>query len=296
MRGNGMAVLNAAIHIGSASLAVLLVGLARFEVLTTGARQLWFLAVLAAAGAVVAWSVLCRDTLELGLEVLILPIYRIRGHGPGLARFPRRGPLLVVANHTAWLDPMWLGKVLPRRLTPMMTSDFYDLPGMRWLMTHVIHAIRVEASRYRREAPELEQAVAALDRGECVLVFPEGWMRRKPEASVRQFGQGVWHILRQRPETPVATCWIEGAWGSYTSYCKGKPTVNKSMDWWWRIDVAVNEPQVLDAALLDDQRATRAHLMERCLDTRRYLGLEPAAQPEAVEEEQDDDKVAGRGG
>ena len=61
------------------------------------------------------------------------------------------GPLLVVANHAAWLDTLWLAKVLPRRLTPMMTSVFYDLPGMRFLMRHVAGAIRVQASTFRRE-------------------------------------------------------------------------------------------------------------------------------------------------
>src|SRR5205807_6869638 len=99
------------------------------------------------------------------LEIMLWPLYRIRGHGPGLEHFPPRGPVLVVANHSAWLDPIWLAKVLPRRLLPMMTSVFYDLPVMRWLMVHVAQAIRVQASTYRREAPELEIAIAELDRG-----------------------------------------------------------------------------------------------------------------------------------
>ena len=34
--------------------------------------------------------------------------------------------LLVVANHAAWFDPLWLAKVLPRFVTPMMTSAFFS--------------------------------------------------------------------------------------------------------------------------------------------------------------------------
>jgi hypothetical protein len=104
-------------------------------------------------------------------------------------------------------------------------------------------------------------------------VFPEGWLRRREDQPLRNFGQGIWHILRQRPATPIVACWIEGGFGSYTSYVGGPPTVNKHLDWWRRIDIAVAEPEVIDPAVLADQRATRAYLMRACLEARRYLGL-----------------------
>ena len=178
------------------------------------------------------------------------------------------GPVLIVTNHTAWFDPLWVAKVIRREIFPMMTSDFYDLPGVHFFFAHVFHAIRVQASAFRREAPELKNAIAVLDRGACLSIFPEGWLRRSAEPSVRQFGQGVWHILRERPETPVVLCWIEGGWGSYTSYFKGKPTVNKRPDFWRRIDVAVSAPIVVPKELLPDQRATRIFLMRKCLEAR----------------------------
>jgi hypothetical protein len=37
---------------------------------------------------------------------------------------------------------------------------------------------------------------------------------------------------------------------------------------------------VLAPALLEDARATRAHLMRRCLEARRYLGLVEVTAPE----------------
>jgi 1-acyl-sn-glycerol-3-phosphate acyltransferase len=251
-------------------LFVILVWKGRFLV-----GQLWPITGVATVGALLSWWLLLREAMELTLEIILWPIYRIRGHGPGLSDFPLTGPVLVVGNHTAWMDPLWLAKLLPRRTIPMMTSVFYDLPVLRWLMFHIAHAIRVQASTYRREAPELAQAVAALDRGECVVMFPEGGMRRREQQPLKQFGQGVWHILKERPETPVVVCWIEGGWGSYFSYFNGLPTKNKRFDWWRRIDVAVSPPQQLAAELLGDQRATRRYLMQACLEARRHLGLEP---------------------
>jgi 1-acyl-sn-glycerol-3-phosphate acyltransferase len=283
-RGNGMAVLNTAGYLFMTAMSALLFGLSRGRVLSAQG-QLWFVAALSAIGVAWAWRCLFRDSLEQVLEIVLWPIYRVHAGGPGMANFPRRGPLLVLANHSSWFDPLWLAKVLPRRLTPMMTSLFYDLPVLRFLMMHVVHAIRVQDSSYRREAPELREAIAALDRGEAVVLFPEGMLRRRADQPLRQFGQGAWHILRERPDTPVVCCWIEGGWGSYMSYYGGPPLANKRPDWWRRIDVAVSDPQILDPALLGDDRVTRSHLMRACLAARTDLGLVSVAEAEAPEEE-----------
>jgi 1-acyl-sn-glycerol-3-phosphate acyltransferase len=269
-RGNGMAVRNLTDALFVAIAVGLMFPLAQLEILspTTLFAVLLALTVLAIRAS---WWALFRELLELAMEIVLLPIYRVRGHGPGLDAFPSHGPALVVANHSAWFDPVWLAKVLPRRLIPMMTSVFYDLPVIRWLMVHVAHAIRVQASTFRRQAPELKEAVAALDRGECVIIFPEGSMRKSADRPLRNFGQGVWHILRDRPDTPVVVCWIEGGWESFFSYFNGPPTRNKRLDFLRRIDIAVGPPLVLPAEVLADQKATRAFLMHRCLDTRSYL-------------------------
>ena len=285
-RGNGMAALNTAYYLLTTLLAALLFGLARGGVLGP-AGQLGLLAALAAAGTLLAWRVLYRESLELVAEALLAPCYRVRLHGPGVGKVPARGPLLVIANHACWMDPFLIGKDMPRPVYPMMTSLFYDLPVIRWLMAHVAHAIRVPAGGFRREAPELQEAGAVLDRGETLLIFPEGQLRRREEVLLRHFGQGVWHVLRQRPETPVVVCWIEGNWGSFFSFKDGPPMKNKRMDFWRRIDLVFAEPTVLDPALLADMRATRRSLWRACLELRRHLGLEVPALPEPAGAEAD---------
>src|SRR5262249_12636548 len=137
----------------------------------------------------------------------------------------------------------------------------------------------------RREAPELAEAVAALRAGDVVVVFPEGRLRRTAETLLGPFGQGVWRILKEAPDTPVVVCWIEGGWGSYLSYCGGPPTQNKRLDRRRPIDVAVAAPTPLPPEVLADQHATRAYLRRACLECRRPLGLEvPADVPVADEE------------
>jgi 1-acyl-sn-glycerol-3-phosphate acyltransferase len=279
-RGNGTAVMNTAIYLMTAVLAGLLIALTGMGLLTSSLAQLAFLTAVAVLGTVAACVYLLPPLAELVCAWLLLPQYRVHFHGPGLGHIPTSGPLLVVANHSAYVDPFWIGKVMPRKITPMMISIFYDKLVLRWLMRWVVGAIRVQDSRFRREAPELAEAAAVLRRGGCVLVFPEGMLRRKEEPILRQFGQGVWHILRAVPDTPVLVCWIEGGWGSYTSYRGGPPFTNKRLDWLRPIDVVVAEAHVLSAEVLADHRSTRQYLMKACLECRRHLGLEvPCPSP-----------------
>lgn len=272
-----------ALGIGLAGLAFFPLGSGTPTLNLDGA--LWVLAGGGLLLAILSWCWFLRDGVEQLMEVVLWPMYRIRGHGPGLPHIPALGPVLVVANHSCYLDPLLIAKVVPRKLVPMMTSVFYDLPSIRWAMEHLAEAIRVEASAYRRDVPEIGQAIAALDRGECVVIFPEGLLRRKPDRWLKQFGQGVWHILKDRPQTPVVVCWIEGGYGSFFSYFNGPPARNKKIDRFHPIDVAVSEPQVLPPELLADLRATRTYLMDACLQARGLLGLPVPKRTEDPTEE-----------
>lgn len=241
--------------------------------------------------AVAAVCLFLRELIEIVVEPVLAIAYTIRPYGPGAKTTPTRGPILVIANHTTWLDPLWVAKLMPLRVRPLMTSRFYDLPLISWLMRNVFHTIRVVDSGFRREVPEIQQAIAALEHGENVLIFPEGWLKRREEQSVRRFGQGVYQILREKPRTPVIACWIEGGWGSYTSFWNGPPSKNKKMDFFRRIRIGISSPQVLSLEVLSDQIHTRRHLMQACLHARTYLGLpELPLPPFGVDGDSDEDK------
>jgi 1-acyl-sn-glycerol-3-phosphate acyltransferase len=238
-------------------------------------HQFLWLPACAALLSLLSLLFLFRPVFELACEPILWIMYRIRPAGPGIAAMPVRGPCLVVANHACWFDPFFLAKVMPRPITAMMTSRFYDKPVLRWLFKYILRAIRVPEGQLRRgEVPEeIREAIAALDRGECVAIFPEGYLRRSEDKPLKRFGRGVWQILSARPETPVFTCWIEGNWGSFCSYFNGKPTKNKRPDFRRSIGVAVAAPIVLDAATLANHLSTRIFLMNRVIEARQLLGL-----------------------
>ncbi len=282
-RGNGMAIRNMTDYLFTAVTAVSMFLLTRYADISQTV-QLWIIAMAALAPAWVSFWVFRREVAEQLIEFIFALMYRFRAAGPGLDTFPLRGPVLVVANHSSYLDPMWLAKVLPRTMVPMMTSLFFDQWALRWMMIYLFDAIRIQESRFRRDVPELMDAVAALDAGKCVVIFPEGRLRRKEEEPLRMFGQGVWHILSERPETPVVVCWIDGGWGSYFSYRNGPPMKNKRLDVRRPVNIGVGAPRVISAELLADHRTTRLYLMERCAEARKYIGLEPLAAPQTDEE------------
>lgn len=235
----------------------------------------WVLFSIATATLPIIIYVFRREMLESLAELVFLPFYRFKVVGPGIGQFPQYGPVITIANHTAFFDPLWVGKVIPRQLTPMITSVYYDKPGLRFLLKNIINCIRVqEVARRKERPPEFDEVVKRLDQGECLIIFPEGQLRKRDDEALKHFGQGIWHILKDRPLTPVVPIWIEGGWGSFVSYAGGTPPMVRKhmlMDWNRKITIVLGEPIVLDSAILQTQQMTRKYLMDTVLGLRRYL-------------------------
>lgn len=255
----------------------------------TRAELAWTAFGILAVSTFVFGAFYSRALVETIVELILKPMYRIRVTGPGLRSMPFNGPMLILANHACWFDPFWLTSAVPTRITPMMTASFWDLPVVSYLMRRVIQGIRVPESPLRRTAPELAEAIAALDRGESVVLFPEGYLRRTEARELRRFGQGVWQILKARPDTPVFLCWVEGGWGSYTSFKDGPPTKNKKLDFRRPVNIAIGDPVVVPPEVLDKHLATRQFLAAEMVKVRPFLGLavfDPNAIGEAAAEEE----------
>ncbi len=236
------------------------------------------------------WWVFFRWWAEVAGEVLIWPFYVVRVYGPGWHQIRQDRPQLVFANHAAWFDPLWLAKVMPCQVVPMMVSTFYDLPVISWIMRRVYKVIRVQDSSFRREAPEIGEAIARLDQGDTVMIFPEGWLRRTEEKPIRRFARGIYEIVAARPQIVLIPCWIEGGWGSFTSFHNGPPTKGKRMDFFRTIRIAIGEPFVLDAETLQNHLQVRKLLLEKCVACRQYLGLPPLTMSTTAEADDGKDK------
>ena len=89
----------------------------------------------------------------------------------GLRRIPRKSPLLLVANHTSFLDPIILGSAFPRQIHFMVRQDMYDWMRLCWFY---VGMGTIPVRRTSADPKAIRRALQTLGRGGVVGIFPEG--------------------------------------------------------------------------------------------------------------------------
>lgn len=114
------------------------------------------------------------------------------------------GPLIVVSNHTAGVDPILVSARCPRRIAWIMAEDM-RLPHLNWFWRwqRVIFVTRDKEGR-----KGLRDARAALAAGGCIGIFPEGRLER-PHGRLLPFNPGV-GMLVKRTGARVLPVIVEG--------------------------------------------------------------------------------------
>jgi 1-acyl-sn-glycerol-3-phosphate acyltransferase len=125
---------------------------------------------------------------------------------------PRQGPAIIVANHNSHLDTLVLMSLFPlarlHMVRPVAAADYFLRNRLlAWLSLRVIGILPLERGSCGVHDP-LALAQQALERGEIVLVFPEG-SRGDPECPAR-LKPGIAHLARRLPEVPLIPVHLEG--------------------------------------------------------------------------------------
>lgn len=129
----------------------------------------------------------------------------------GLEHVPRRGPCLMVANHTDHLDPIVLLTCLlserGRRTRFLALNELFDLPLTGWWLRR---ARCIPVARGRGVEPLIASANEALAAGELVVVYPEGRLPRQPGVRLTA-RHGVGALARSLPEhVPIVPVAVHG--------------------------------------------------------------------------------------
>jgi len=119
----------------------------------------------------------------------------------GQEHMPRTGPLLIVANHLSWYDPLLLGSIFPRRLWFFTKRELFDWPfdGSFGRVTGQIPVCRGEGDR-----TAMEKALTYLREGKAVVIFPEGTTAQQEQMLTAHTGAAMLALRTGVVVLPVA--------------------------------------------------------------------------------------------
>ncbi len=128
----------------------------------------------------------------------------------GLDRLPRKGPALIIANHNSHLDTLTLISLMPLRLLPHIRpvaalDYFMKSKWLAWFATQIIGILPIDRAG---GANPLAGCKAALERGDILILFPEG-TRGEPER-LAEFKRGVALLVKNNPDVPVTPVFMHG--------------------------------------------------------------------------------------
>ncbi|HVA19332.1 MAG TPA: lysophospholipid acyltransferase family protein, partial [Solirubrobacteraceae bacterium] len=89
----------------------------------------------------------------------------------GREHIPKRGPVLLAANHRSFLDPFLIGATARRPVYYVAKRELFERRWQAWLLNS-LGAFPVDRGASDEHA--MDTARAILERGDCVVIFPEG--------------------------------------------------------------------------------------------------------------------------
>lgn len=163
-----------------------------------------------------------------GVAFSIMHLQRWRFDVVGTEHLPASGGAVIAANHTGFWDyftvgrPAYYGCGRPVRI--LAKDSLFRVPGFGWLMHRAEH---IEVHRGAgRDA--FASAIAALERGELVLVLPEQTISRSFELLPFKTGAVRMAAAAGVPLIPAVS------WGTHRFHTAGRRPLPR-----WRLPVAI---------------------------------------------------------
>ncbi|MAE61765.1 MAG: hypothetical protein CMJ49_10470 [Planctomycetaceae bacterium] len=128
----------------------------------------------------------------------------------GASNVPSDGPVLIVANHTAGIDPFLIQAAMRRPVHYMMAREY-----MRWWLGFFWRAVQpIDVDREADASAALRRTIDMLRQGRIVGIFPEGGLNTGDRATMRPWRSGL-SMIAKRGRATIVPVWIDG-----TPQCK----------------------------------------------------------------------------
>jgi 1-acyl-sn-glycerol-3-phosphate acyltransferase len=119
----------------------------------------------------------------------------------GREHIPAQGPLILAANHRSFLDPFVIGTMARRPVYYMAKRELFSHRLAAWYLNN-LGAFPID--RGTGDGDSMATARAILERGDCVVVFPEGTRTRPGGLGAPRRGVGRLALETGAPVVPIA--------------------------------------------------------------------------------------------
>ena len=237
------------------------------------------------------WSVICTATILFGLPAIpfaLLPprgewflkfargwarlILRVSGVRVRLIHPERLNPktsVVLAANHESFYDILVLLAVLPMSVRFLAKRNLFRLPFLGWSMA-AAGFIPVDRQSRSRNAAVVDTALARLQRGRSLVVFPEETRTRDGELLPFKTGAALIALKAGLPMIPL------GLAGTLRIQRRGGFTITPS-----RVVLAVGEPIPTAGRPITDRGALTDELRCRIQALRDAARADVESPPEA---------------
>jgi acyl-[acyl-carrier-protein]-phospholipid O-acyltransferase/long-chain-fatty-acid--[acyl-carrier-protein] ligase len=174
------------------------------------------------------------------------------------------GGFLLLPNHITWVDAIVLQLACPRPIRFIIDEGVYQ----NRLLNPVLRAVGCIPITARKAKDGLREAVARIQAGEIVCLFPEGELSRS--GSLLRLRRG-YEIIARQAEAPVVPVWLDRLWGSIFSFKGGRYFTKWPSAIPYRVTVAFGPPLAAEAAGIATVREELLKLGEFCYSQRPIL-------------------------
>ena len=169
---------------------------------------------------------------------------------------PARGPFILSPNHYSEIDPIVMGVVVWKlRRTPrfLAKASLFKVPGLAWLLRFT-GQIPVEREAGARLGEPLKAASLLAERGQGVIVYPEGTLTKDPDLWPMVGKSGAIRMALEQglPLYPAAHWGTQNLMGRYAKKIRVFPRTT--------IDAVIGQP--LDLSRFEGKPMTREILGE----------------------------------
>ena len=162
--------------------------------------------------AAVRWAF--RGILRLGFGLAVT----------GEQYIPPTGPVILAPNHRSDIDPVVMAAAVPRQCTFLAAAELLTRRVLGPLL-RPFRVVPIQRGRFDRGA--IEECLRRLERGEALVVFPEGTIGPDGHPQPAQDGLSFLAIRSHVPIVPVAITGTHEVWPSGTRLPRrGKITVH----------------------------------------------------------------------